>query len=120
MRIGLLLVNWAWIGLDYNLGLFGESGIYGGFSDVIKYLFVIMDQKTIVFLVATVMAAAFLFSGAPQTHHNLISAEKAEAFTLFEQWQIKHGKNYREHQVQSISLRKPLTGSASSSRTSSS
>ena len=55
-----------------------------------------MNQKTLAFLVAAVLAVLCLFGSAPSQTHNLISFEKAEAFELFDQWREKHAKNYRE------------------------
>ena len=60
-----------------------------------------MNQRTVLLVLAAVVAGFLFFSGVPETKnvHNLITAEKAEAFKLFTEWQIKQGKTYREVEV---------------------
>lgn len=57
-----------------------------------------MDRK-IVYAIAALALVAVLVSVSLKAQgevHHLISAEKAEAFQLFEQWMTKHSKKYRE------------------------
>ena len=60
-----------------------------------------MDQKTLILLITALVSGFLFFAGAPQTAttHHLITAEKAEAFALFAEWQVKQGKIYREVEV---------------------
>lgn len=57
-----------------------------------------MDRK-IMYAIAALALVAVLVSVSSKTQgevHQLISAERAEAFQLFEQWMTKHSKKYRE------------------------
>ena len=78
-----------------------------------------MNQRTVLLVLSAIVAGFLLFNGAPEMKnvHNLITAEKAEAFKLFTEWQIKQGKTYREIEVSLILLRKLPTGLESSLKT---
>ena len=46
-----------------------------------------------------ILLAAGIWNQAAEERHQIISPDKAEAFTLFEEWVSEHGLTFREDEV---------------------
>lgn len=68
-----------------------------------------MNKQIGILAIIGIAALVLLSTQGQEKTHNLVTQEKAEAFTAFESWMQRHGKIYREDQVIIFLFRKNHT-----------